>query len=69
MGRAALSWSRAELAKAAGLGVATVVRFENGQTVTADSIAAMRAAMEAKRVKFVDEGRLAGAVYSGMRPL
>lgn len=67
MGRAALSWSRADLAEAAGLGVATVVRFEGGQTVSSDSIMAMRAAMEAKRVKFVDEGPLAGAVYGGLR--
>jgi ribosome-binding protein aMBF1 (putative translation factor) len=67
MGRAALSWSRADLATAAGLGVATVVRFESGQVVNADSVAAMRQAMEAKRVKFVEDGPLAGAVYGGLR--
>jgi len=68
MGRAALSWSRQDLATAADLGVATVVRFETGQPVSADSVTAMRAAMEAKRVKFVDEGPFAGAVVGGFRP-
>lgn len=68
MGRAALRWSRAELAEAADLGVATVVRYESGQAVADDSIAAMRGAMEAARVKFVTEGSLAGAVYGGLRP-
>lgn len=68
MGRAALKWSRAELAEASGLGVATVVRFESGQLVEVASVAAMRGAMEGARVKFVTEGPLAGAVYGGLRP-
>jgi hypothetical protein len=67
IGRVALSWSRADLAEAAGVGVSTVVRFEGSQTVSSNSIEAMRAAMEAKRIKFVDEGPLAGAVYGGLR--
>lgn len=68
MGRASLGWSRLELAKAAGVGVATVVRFENGAAVNAENVMAMRSAMEAKRVKFVDTGALAGAVVGGLRP-
>lgn len=67
MGRAALGWSRAELAAAAGLGVATVVRFENGSGVSLDSVEAMKQAMEAKRVKFIEDGPLKGAVYGGLR--
>ena len=67
MGRAALNWSRAELAEAAGIGVATVVRYESGQSVTETNVKAMREALEARRVKFVDEGPLAGAVYGGLR--
>jgi transcriptional regulator with XRE-family HTH domain len=67
MGRAALKWSRAELAEAAGIGVATVVRFESNQTVSDDSIMAMRHAMEAKRVRFVEDGPMKGAVYGGLR--
>ncbi len=67
MARACLSWSRSDLAEAAGVGVATVVRFETGSAVQPDKVAAMRQAFEANRVKFVDEGPLAGAVYGGLR--
>lgn len=67
MGRAALGWSRAELAVEAGLGVATVVRFENGSAVSQDSIDAIKAALEARRVKFIEDGPLKGAVYGGLR--
>lgn len=68
MARALLEWSRADLAAEAGLSAPTVVRFETGQQVAADSVAAMRAAFEKRRVKFVDDGPMAGAVYSGLRP-
>ncbi len=67
MARAALKWSRADLAEAAGVGVATVVRFEGEQSVTSASVDAMRAAMEARRIKFIDDGQLKGAVYGGLR--
>lgn len=67
MGRVSLSWSRAELAEAAGIGVATVVRFEGGKTVSPDSISAMRRALEAKRVKFVEDGPFKGAVHGGVQ--
>ncbi|MCW6529735.1 helix-turn-helix domain-containing protein [Sphingomonas sp. MMSM20] len=56
MARAALHLSRAELATLAGLGVATVVRFESGQSVTDDSIVAMRAALEKAGVEFIPAG-------------
>jgi transcriptional regulator with XRE-family HTH domain len=68
MGRVSLGWSRLDLATAAGLGVATVVRFETGATVNPETVTAMRSALEAKRVKFVDDGALAGAVVGGLRP-
>jgi transcriptional regulator with XRE-family HTH domain len=68
MARAALKWSLSDLAEAAGVGRATVARFELGETVAPASVAAMRAAFEAKRVRFVDSGRMAGAVYLGLRP-
>jgi len=67
MGRAALNWSRADLAKEAGVGVATVVRFESGVSVQDENIAAMKAAMEKRRVKFIEDGPLKGAVYGGMK--
>lgn len=67
MARAALDWSRAELAEAAGIGVATVVRFETGQSVNDSNITAMRSALEAKRVKFIDDGPMKGGVWGGLR--
>ncbi len=44
-----------------------MVRFESDQSVSGDSVNAMQKAMEAKRVRFVNEGPLAGAVYGGLR--
>lgn len=62
MARAALKWSISDLQEAAGVGRMTVARFEGGQSVNDDSIQAMRKALEKRRVRFVDEGDLAGAV-------
>lgn len=67
MARAALKWSLTDLAEAAGIGRASVARFELGETVAQSTIDAMRAAFEAKRVRFIDEGSFAGAVYGGLR--
>lgn len=67
MARAALKWSLSDLAEAANVGRATVARFELGKTVAQSSIDAMRAALEAKRVQFIDDGPFAGAVYGGLR--
>ncbi|MBY6219013.1 XRE family transcriptional regulator [Qipengyuania aquimaris] len=67
MARAALKWSIDDLAEAANVARMTVVRFEREDRVSDTSTAAMRLAFEEKRVKFVDKGRLAGAVYGGMR--
>ncbi len=45
-GRALLDWPQPELAKAAGLGVSTVIDFERERRkVSVDAIAAMRAAL------------------------
>lgn len=63
MARAALKWSLTDLAEASGIGRATVARFELGEPVGTSSVAAMIAAFEAKRVRFINEGKLAGAVY------
>lgn len=68
MARAGLKWSIDDLAGAAGVGRATVARFELGENVEKPKVDAMRTALEAKRVKFVDKGRLAGAVCIGLRP-
>ena len=56
MARAALKWSAHDLAREAQVGYATVARFESGQTVQADSIASMRAALEGGGVEFISAG-------------
>lgn len=68
MARAALKWSLSDLAEASGVGRATAARFELGENVDSAKIELMRAAFEAKRVKFVETGRWKGAVYGGLRP-
>jgi transcriptional regulator with XRE-family HTH domain len=56
MARAALNWSLADLAKAAGVHRNTVSNFETGKFAgSADAIAALRAALEAAGVIFIPE--------------
>jgi len=62
MARVALGWSVSDLADNSGVGRATVARFELGQNVQPDRVQAMRHALEAAGVLFVDSGKLAGAV-------
>jgi transcriptional regulator with XRE-family HTH domain len=62
MARAALKWSLTDLAAEAGVGRATAARFELGEPVTAETVAALRGAFEAKRVRFIDKGVFAGGV-------
>lgn len=55
-GRALLEWSQPRLAEAAALGLSTVVDFERSRrVVAAPSIAAIRAALEAAGVVFIDQ--------------
>lgn len=62
MARAALNWSLTELAERSGLGRATLARFELGQTVTPETIAAIRKTFEAARVRIIDKGPFKGGV-------
>jgi transcriptional regulator with XRE-family HTH domain len=63
MARVALGWSGADLAKAAGLGSATVARFELGQTIQPDKLEAMRAAFVKEGIAFENGGKRAGVSY------
>lgn len=45
MARSGLGWRASDLAAAAGVGTATVARFELGETVAPESIDKMRAAL------------------------
>jgi transcriptional regulator with XRE-family HTH domain len=63
MARAALQWSLDEAAKAAGVSYRTIFRLENEQrNVQAEKVAAIRRALEAAGVRFLDEGADSGAV-------
>ncbi len=56
MARAALNWSLADLAKASGVHRNTVSNFETEKFLgSADSVAAIRAALEAAGVVFLPE--------------
>lgn len=52
MARAALKWSLTDLAQASGVGRATAARFELGQAVEADKVAAMQQALEEHGAQF-----------------
>ena len=62
MARAALNWSRPDLATASGVSLRTIARFEDGESVMPARIKAMRHAFEAEGVLFIDNGRMAGGV-------
>ena len=62
MARASIGWSRGKLAEVAGIGVATVVRFEAGSAVASDTITAIEGALTREGVAFVASGKFAGAV-------
>ncbi len=53
--RALIGWSQAELADAAGVSLSVVDRFETGQpdSIPAEAVAKMRAALESGGVAFI----------------
>ena len=67
--RALLNWSTSELAKRAGIGVATVKRFEGGQPVQDNSIGAMEVAFEYAGVVLIASGAPSKAAGPGARLL
>lgn len=64
--RGALDWSMLSLAKAAGLSVSTVKRLETAGRPSGpdDAHAAVRAALEAAGVRFLDDGGDGGDGWS-----
>jgi transcriptional regulator with XRE-family HTH domain len=59
MARAALQWSLAEAAKAAGVSYRTIFRLENEQRdVQAEKVAAIRRAFEAAGLNFGVQGEV-----------
>jgi transcriptional regulator with XRE-family HTH domain len=55
MGRAALNVGVRDLATAANVSTNTVTRLERGDTLFPRTVAAIRAALEAAGVEFIDE--------------
>ena len=68
MARAALKWSRRDLAKAAQVAELTVARLEGGQPVADVTRTKIRLAFEMKRIKFLDDGPWKGAVVGPLGP-
>jgi transcriptional regulator with XRE-family HTH domain len=62
MARAAIDWSLADLAAASGISRRTTLRFEKGEAVMPATVKALRHALEAKGILFIDSGHLAGGV-------
>lgn len=62
MARAALEWSLADLSAASGISRRTVLRFEKGETVIPATVKALRHALEAAGILFIDSGRMVGGV-------
>jgi transcriptional regulator with XRE-family HTH domain len=57
MARAALGWNAGELARRAGVGTNTVMRFENGRgTPNQATLTVIRLAFETAGVRFLDDG-------------
>ena len=55
MARAALGWGVRELAAAAEVSPDTIARLERGETLYPRTLAAIRAALEAAGVEFIEE--------------
>ncbi len=65
MARAALDWSRANLARRAGVGMETIYRFERGRPPHARTVMKIRSALEAEGLLFLyDKGVPVGVRFS-----
>lgn len=60
MARVALGWGVRDLADRAGITANTVTRIENGADAKQSTVNAIRAALEAGGVQFLDNGDVAG---------
>lgn len=60
-----LDWGQAELASAASVSLSTVRDYEKGRRVPiANNLAAMKAALEARGIGFVDDGQTLGITHA-----
>jgi transcriptional regulator with XRE-family HTH domain len=66
--RALLDWTQPDLAKAAGIALATLKRFEKGYRVPTDrTLAKVFRVLKKAGVEFDDDGRRLGVSISGRR--
>ncbi|WP_288338466.1 helix-turn-helix transcriptional regulator [uncultured Sphingomonas sp.] len=65
--RALLDWSAQQLADQAGIGVATVRRFESGSVVAASSVEAMMSSLGAAGIAFITAGEVSRSGGDGVR--
>ena len=65
--RILLGWSALDLADVANLGIATVKRFESGQTVAANSIAQMATALRDGGIVLLAPGEASTSGGAGVR--
>jgi transcriptional regulator with XRE-family HTH domain len=63
MARAALGWSRADLAAAAGVAQATVERFELGDTIEPGELKEIRSTFAVNEIKFTTRGERSGVSF------
>ncbi|RYG86129.1 MAG: XRE family transcriptional regulator [Alphaproteobacteria bacterium] len=67
MARAALGWRTADTAEASKVSRITVARFELGQPIAAESLAAILAAYEGAGVVFIADGERSAKGGAGVR--
>ncbi len=60
MARAALEWTLDDLAKASGVARRTIAKFETGGNVLPEKVEALRAALVAQGVEFINGGKRLG---------
>jgi transcriptional regulator with XRE-family HTH domain len=65
--RALLNWSAQELAQHAGIGVATVRRFESGSAVVPASVESMARCLTAAGITFIAAGEASPGGGEGVR--
>ncbi|MDT7536162.1 helix-turn-helix transcriptional regulator [Sphingobium sp. SA2] len=67
MARAALGWSLTKLAAKAGIGRATVARFELGESVQNENVASIARSFEDAGLKIIAAGEVSESAGEGVR--
>ena len=65
--RILLGWTAADLVEASGLGIATIKRFESGQTVQGATVATIAATITAAGIELIAPGAKSSGGGAGVR--